>query len=241
MEKTIKRKKLLYEITGHESSAQIEESEPLVLSQSVVPAWYRDTPRTELKDFESISKGKNFKFCVPFGDSLTTGYMMVTPCDIIIERDPISKRPKIHTSLDTTIFTTRDPIGKGLMPYPDGCYKMDFIFKHPLHLKLPRGYSALITHPLNRNDLPWIVLSAVVDADVQPLRPGNMPLFIKENFEGIIPKGTPIFQLIPFKRENWEKQKDPGLVKSFVKHIYNVNSVIYGWYKDNAWTRKNYS
>ena len=99
----------------------------------------------------------------------------------------------------------------------------------------------VITHPLNRNDLPWIVLSGVVDADVHPLRPGNMPLFIKENFEGIIPKGTPIFQLIPFKRENWEKQKDPGLVKSFVKHIYNVNSVIYGWYKDNAWTRKNYS
>lgn len=167
--------------------------------------------------------------------------MIVTPCDIFIERDPINKKPKIHTSISSTIFTVRDPQGKGLMPYPDGCYKTDFIYKHPLHLKLPLGYSALITHPLNRHDLPWIVLSAVVDADIQPLRPGNMPIFIKENFEGVIPKGTPIFQIIPFKRENWEKEKSPKLIESFEKHIFEVASTIYGWYKNNAWTRKNYS
>jgi hypothetical protein len=32
---------------------------------------------------------------------------------------------------------------------------------------------------------------------------GNIPFFIKEGFSGVIPKGTPIAQVIPFKRESW--------------------------------------
>ena len=32
---------------------------------------------------------------------------------------------------------------------------------------------------------------------------GNVPFFIKSGFEGVIPAGTPIAQLIPIKREKW--------------------------------------
>jgi len=27
---------------------------------------------------------------------------------------------------------------------------------------------------------------------------------MKNNFEGLIPKGTPVIQVIPFKRDNWK-------------------------------------
>lgn len=220
---------------------QVELSDSFVTAKSVVPEWYLKTPRHKLKDLDSIKNKKNVKYCTPFGDSFLTGYIAVTPCDTVIERNPIDGTVKIVTPLDSAIFTKRDSNGKGLMSYPDNCYKQDFTYQHQLHMKLPKGYSALITHPLNRHDLPWVTLSAIVDADKQILRPGNMPIFIKNNFEGVVPKGTPVFQVIPFKRDSWQMERDPKLFEDFAKQMYEVRSVVVGFYKKFGWSRKDYN
>jgi hypothetical protein len=34
----------------------------------------------------------------------------------------------------------------------------------------------------------------------------NSPFIIKSGFEGIIEKGTPMFQVIPFKRADWQAE-----------------------------------
>jgi hypothetical protein len=69
----------------------------------------------------------------------------------------------------------------------------------------------LITSPLNRLDLPFRSLTAVIDADVfyhilpDPMQGGgNYPFYLNRGFEGIIPIGTPMCQYIPFKREKME-------------------------------------
>jgi hypothetical protein len=47
-------------------------------------------------------------------------------------------------------------------------------------------------------------LPGIVDTD-KYTAPVNFPFVINDiNFEGIIPKGTPIAQVIPFKRDPWE-------------------------------------
>jgi hypothetical protein len=61
-------------------------------------------------------------------------------------------------------------------------------------------------------DLPFTILPGVVDTD-RYTAPVNFPFLINDpNFEGLIPAGTPIAQVIPFKREPWEmsigKEKD---------------------------------
>jgi hypothetical protein len=48
-------------------------------------------------------------------------------------------------------------------------------------------------------------LPAIVDTDKHPIMV-NFPFFLKENFSGVIPYGTPIVQVIPFKRENWKSK-----------------------------------
>jgi hypothetical protein len=70
---------------------------------------------------------------------------------------------------------------------------------------------------------------------------GNLPFFLKEGFEGIIPKGTPIAQIIPFKRESWNLQKDAALVNESRLNSRNSDSVIFGWYKKTIWKKKSYT
>ena len=63
---------------------------------------------------------------------------------------------------------------------------------------------------------------------------------MKEDFEGVIPAGTPIIQIIPFKRENWNSENKDGLAKIANKSRQNSLVRISGWYKNNIWTRKVY-
>jgi hypothetical protein len=108
-----------------------------------------------------------------------------------------------------------------------------------MHTQTPPGYSSLITHPLNRHDLPFITLSGLVDTDMTMAR-GNLPFFLKEGFEGVIPAGTPMFQIIPFKRENWQMEEDKSIMKIGLENEFLTKKSVYGWYKNNKWNKKLY-
>ena len=71
-------------------------------------------------------------------------------------------------------------------------------------IELPPGYSLLVTHPVNRHDLPF------VDADrtgrCRPLPRQFHPLsraLARSRFNGVLPKGTPVAQCLPVKRDSW--------------------------------------
>jgi hypothetical protein len=98
----------------------------------------------------------------------------------------------------------------------------------------------LFTHPLNRHDLPFTTLSAIIDGGLIMSGNGDVPFYIKKNFEGIIPQGTPIAQVIPFRQENWQSKKTKGLFKKGEQHYNKSSSLIFGWYKKTFWTRKKY-
>jgi hypothetical protein len=60
-------------------------------------------------------------------------------------------------------------------------------------------------------------------------------------FQGLIPKGTPIAQVIPFKREGWHMEigsdKD---VKEHNKIIEKMRTKFFDRYKSMFWSRKEY-
>jgi hypothetical protein len=115
-----------------------------------------------------------------------------------------------------------------------------FVWQTMVALNLPKGYSCIITHPLNRHDLPFISLSGIVDADSM-LNEGSIPFYIKEDFEGLIKTGTPILQVIPFKREGWKLEEKKGLLeKATVNGIRSLN-YSYGWYKKYVWKKKEFN
>jgi hypothetical protein len=205
-----------------------------------MPEWYRKIPKWKNNKIFEIDKGFNLsvKQCMPFLDSFTTGYTVVLPNDLYITDD--NGLP--YVSWKDTEFppSWRNEIAD-LNLVPSNHYPMEYIWKTAAAITVPVGYSMLFTHPLNRHDLPFTTLTGIVDGGLVMYQEGSIPFYIKKGFEGIIPQGTPIIQIIPFRQENWSSKITKGLLKKGKENNSKTNSLISGWYKKTFWTRKNYN
>ena len=65
---------------------------------------------------------------------------------------------------------------------------------------------------------------------------------MKRNFIGTIPKGTPLFQIVPIKRDEWTHKLDYSDKKFSTNKIEEEKrrSKIFSYYKSHAWRRKKY-
>jgi hypothetical protein len=211
-----------------------------VPSKECIADWYKQAPRFIDDKINIDSRGsanKNFKLCIPFLDSMLSGYTVISWQESLFKYE--DGRMIATWPGDPEIIGVRDKeMSKGI-PVPAGHLDKSFWWYMPFSIKLPKGYSLLITHPLNRYDLPFTTMSAIVDAD-EIMTDGKIPFFIKEDFEGIIPKGTPLFQVIPFKRDNWQKVENNNLIEYSKKFYVKVQTLFYGYYKNHVWKKKDY-
>jgi hypothetical protein len=205
-----------------------------------IPEWYKKIPIWKNNEIYEIDKGfnKSIKLCPPFLDCFTSGYMIVLPNDLYIKNDngfPLitwsnaEYPPKLRTELTD------------LNLVPTGHHELEFAWQTGAANTIPIGYSMLYTHPLNRHDLPFTTLSGIIDGGFCIYPNGEVPFFIKKGFEGIIPQGTPIVQLIPFRQEKWKHKKTKNLIIESKKHWSKSTAMIYGWYKKTFWTKKQYN
>jgi hypothetical protein len=203
-----------------------------------IPSWFKDTPLSYGDKITFTDKKSTFKVCTPFLDAFTTGYAISLPGDIICEYDDTNGPHFTWGQPDVEVVTRRPLETLGQLPCPKEFYPIAFAWKTNLSISIPKGYSALLTHPLNRVDLPFYTLSGVIDSfDVES---GNIPFFLKQGFTGLIPMDTPIVQIILFKRENWKSNKDPIVKINGDLNRRKSTSLYKGWYKTNIWQRKTY-
>lgn len=192
-----------------------------------IPEWYKKIPG-----------GKNIfnvKKCIPFLDSFSSGYIQKTWTDIVVENknDNISvlcehKVPIIKFRGQTDLSVSQD------------FHKKEFLWQRPWSVVLPENMSALVTHPLNRIDLPFVTLSGIVDFDKSiHAEIGGIPFFIKSGFSGTIPKGTPMFQIIPFQRYDWVSIKEEYSNDFWSKKIEERRD-IQDFYKKQIWQKKRF-
>lgn len=204
-----------------------------------IPDWYKNTPKVSEKGISRSQDKKTFKSCIPFMDAMMSGYIVELWSDIEIVR--INGFPKIYWrdgDVEPMSFKHKD--SKGFMPVPIGYGPEVFSFNHNMYLQTPNGYSLLFTQPMNRSDLPFMALSGVVDSDKEPIFPGGYPLFLREGFEGIIKKGTPLIQIIPIRRDSWKVEHSKKLKKAGYLVWRKAGLHLSSWYKHNAWFRKYY-
>jgi hypothetical protein len=218
---------------------------PPVPAVSKVPEWYRSLARFDRSN-DDITLGVNnnvgtdgamvaTKMCMPFFDALTAGYHYVLEDDVYVDLDKDGK-PIISWKGQVMMVDKRPTIE---LPVPDNCHPIHYGWRMNWFYETPPGYSVLITHPMNRYDLPFYTMSGIVESDIWGL-PVFTAFFLKRNFIGVIPKGTPIFQIIPFKRESWESECIET-EETFERHQFaaeNRRSRLYGYYKETAWRKK---
>ena len=210
-------------------------------AKNYVPEWYGKT-----KAFLNGSSDPALRSCVPFLDSFLTGYIVTTFCDLVVEQTvhgPMIKWPgqTSETADYWEPLQARGPEVSYPMPVPNGYSEKHFVWNNPNLIRTPKEYSILITQPLNQYDLPFFTLSGIVDSDIDILSSGRIPFFVKEGFQGVVPKGTPIFQIIPIKRDSWQSIHNQELVKDNRRRLWQVGTVINGWYRKNIWVKKEYN
>ena len=189
-----------------------------------IPDWYKDLESYIGGTKEPDGKGgtsATAKRCMPIFDALTGGYILVTHTDIWVKQVPyIPEGTDIDENTDLSTFSTQPfyqwpsfdsiqfhPIEQAPTHPMRGEHNTSFPkWVNPWAIKTPPGYSVLFIQPLHRESV-FTILPGIVDSDTYNA-PVNFPFALNkaDTFEGLIPAGTPIVQLIPFKRDSWEMQ-----------------------------------
>jgi hypothetical protein len=172
-----------------------------------LPEWLRAMP-AEVLVAELGGEVRTLKHCPPFLDAMRTGFLMPLVADLRVADGAFSwDWDPPATALGRT---TRSPLSFHHAEQATGAPLHDperlFLkFNNFWTLELEPGWSVLVTHPINRADLPFETITGLVDADrfgdglIQfPAR------WLDAGFEGVLARGTPVAQCIPVRREALE-------------------------------------
>jgi hypothetical protein len=192
-----------------------------------MPEWYKDSPifiknkgnfiegeYHEDKGLKSRTSNFTIKKCMPVFDTLTAGYILKIPEDITIYQSKTNEGDKdyaTHFAWTEGGAVSSHDISQ-VEGYPHfGVHKNALPkFINPWIIKTPPGYSCLFTTPMHRG-LPFTIMPGIVDTDTFE-HPVNFPFQMNEKgFEGVLKAGTPMAQVIPFKRDE------------FISEVYNYD------------------
>lgn len=184
----------------------------------------------------SFLNGMTLKACPPIRDYLCSGYIVPLWNDLLIEnahdgatgfawRDGSLSNIEIHPwdQIQSSIFEadlkkTNQEMWKLISPW-------DF--------KTPAGYSCLFFSP-EYHKSPIKILPAIVDTD--KYSHVNFPFTYEGEGVELVEQGTPVVQVLPFKREEWNHEiKEIGEREHRLAR--RVKSVFSGMYK-KLWHEK---
>lgn len=206
-----------------------------------VPQWYKEMPLYTRGETEAnlVPGNSSPKACVPLLDALTAGYMMELPYDLEFVSDPADKNnTQLFSRYQGPPMHQRRGIDlAGMMPALPGFSAGTYIWHTAFQISTPPGYSLLYTHPLNNDVLPFRTSSGIMDNDVYG-HSGSIPFSVQLGWSGIVPKGTPIIQIIPIKRESWQMVASDEVERQEGSAIPRI--VRRGYYRDNYWVKKDY-
>jgi hypothetical protein len=235
------------------SGTDIEHPKP---ASKFVPDWYKNMESYMGGEKKPRGDGRTsvtIKRCMPVFDAIAAGYIITLPADVHVSIKEYEPRDEKTSELIEDL-----PVKKcqhfewsnfGLVSFhpieqaPEHPARNEHPYakwNNPWAIKTPKGYSTLFVQPMHRESI-FTILPGIVDTDTYTA-PVNFPFVINDlNFEGLIPKGTPIVQVIPFKREDW--QMEIGSEKELKEQhsiTQKLQTKFFDRYKSMFWNRKEY-
>jgi hypothetical protein len=220
----------------------------IVPASSILPEWYKESPSFRSKNNDIIKNQtflspdnpfvttSTYKKCTPFLDAMTAGYVFVLSADIEVARQN-NGMPYVMWRTERAIVTDHSLDQWEGLPCPQGYSAHLYKWHNQFGIETPKNYSLFFTNPINRFDLPFLGISGIVDTDLYNINV-HFPFFIRNDFVGIIKKGTPISQFFPIKRENWQRQYERFDEDKKQIMMDKLVSTIKRSYKNNYWKRK---
>jgi len=198
-------------------------------ASAFIPEWLKQLkPYGEDKKFRTFKahySNETAKKCPPMLDAVMTGYVIQTTEDIMVEQR--NGAPHFHWShglgVDFHVPSQISTHSRSQQSVPK--------WKNPFGVQTPAGYSTMFIPPVNQDSPLVMPFSGMVDTDTF-IQPVNFPFLLTDpNFDGLIPAGTPLVQLIPVKREEWEHSVHSGTTEAIKRANRLKQSVFQHGYK----------
>ena len=208
-------------------------------ARTIIPEWYKKTDSYISGEKKPTGDGQTsatVKRCMPVFDAITAGYILTTYTDVYVsQRDglPWYEWPSLNPIQFHPIEQAPEHPGANGAPYPK--------WINPWSIRTPENWSILFTAPMH-HATPFTILSGVVDTD-QYYAPVNFPFVLNDvKFEGLIPAGTPMAQIIPIYREHWEvKVGEQEELEDQRAITEQLRTSFFDSYKRKYRSEKNYS
>ena len=208
-------------------------------SKSALPEWYKKipsyTPDGKKPTVDGVTSA-TVKKCIPVFDAITSGYIITTYTDVYVR---LVDGSPFYTWSSFEPITFHSTTQAEIHPAHNG-------FSYPKWMnswgiKTPKGYSTLVVQPFHRES-NFTILPGIVDTDTYT-SPINFPFVLNNPYwEGMIPAGTPVAQVIPFKRDSWKfgLGNTQDLIEQN-KSTMNIRSKFFDAYKTMYWNKKEHN
>jgi hypothetical protein len=174
-----------------------------VPARRALPDWLRAMPAQAHSDIHG-REIRTVKQCPPFIDAMAYGVLILLPCDVRVDRGSLSWDWDIPAPV--TSGHPRAPLSFHVAAqFPNAPFAREgqaaIKFNSFWTIELEPGWSLFATHPVNRDDLPFRLISGLVDSDRFHDGGINFPaIWIETEFSGVLPKGTPVAQCFAVPR-----------------------------------------
>ena len=172
-------------------------------ARDALPAWLRQMAPRAASSVHQRSI-RTVKQCPPFVDAMAHGFMILLPCDVRVDAGRFSwdwplpalslhTHPRAPLSFHVPEQLAGSPLAHGA--------RSAIKFNSFWTIELEAGWSLMAVHPINRDDLPFRLVTGLVDADRFIDVGINFPaVWTDPGFGGVLPRGTPIAQCYPVPR-----------------------------------------
>lgn len=199
-------------------TAEIEPAKtyPPVLAKSNLPSWYKKT-KTYIRDDNAqnrmMNKNSNtytIKKCIPVQDYLVSGYTFRAITDIQIYHLEQAEIDSHYCVLPTDWFR-----GHIIGDHPHNQCPTEIDGKKFHYVKIfsgwgiktPPGYSCMIYQNFYDFNFPIKFMPAIIDTDTFNESIGLIGYITTNNPNFEIKAGTPLVNIYPFKRDDWEMER----------------------------------
>jgi hypothetical protein len=212
-----------------------------------VPSWYKEQPAIAGDDPMTPDKAQmrlTVKKCQAFFDAMSIGYVLKVPIDLYIDTTDGNVKVQLPGHLAKyypLIISQHGTEQVSHLPIDKDIYCDQILRIHPTWMvQTPEGYSSLFTSPMHQELTPLKAIEAIVDTDTY-FTDGHLSFLVKKNFKGIIKQGTPLSQVFPFKREDWEMKVDKDFdIKKTEEQASKVRSTFQNGYRLKFWQKKTF-
>lgn len=223
--------------------------EPIKLN---IPEWF--------KKLQHSSNHRTVKGCVPFLDSMLTGYALKLPIDFYINHNVSTKQGKDTFVRSRTYEMAEDIVEKKInlntkaefhpttqlegSPMVSKNNNQNFLkICNPWTIKTPPGYSCLFVPPLNNGDDRFSIIPGIVDTDTHEIEI-NFPFVINgdkyRTLETTLKKGLIYAQIIPFKRDAWKMKIKEKTEKQIFTNKFQFLINDFNIYRTKSWNKKSF-